>query len=187
MWIGTDGQGTYLYFNGKYSIQSITYSDLQFHIAKPIRSIFLDQEQSLWLGTKGEGILKIKDFNVSNNLQNCPKELITSNNSLLWDNSVYAFAPSSRPLFWIGNDEGINYYSYREKRIKRIVCEEPIKYVHGIYEEHDSILWISTVGTGIIRATITGIPTEPKLTHIQRYTIDHGNFSSNLLFHHVCG
>lgn len=182
VWIGTDGQGTYLYSNGQYSIQSITYSDLQFHIAKPIRSIFLDQEQSLWLGTKGEGILKINNFKVGSHLQNCQKELITSTNSLLWDNSVYAFAPSSRPLFWIGNDEGINYYSYREKRIKRIVCEEPIKYVHGIYEEHDSILWISTVGTGIIRATITGTPTDPKLTHMQRYTIDHGNFSSNYFF-----
>lgn len=186
VWIGTDGQGVYIYSNGPYSIRSITYNDLNFNIAKPIRSIFLDKENSLWLGTKGEGILKIHNYDVRKNTLNYHTELITTNNSKLLDNSVYAFAESSRPLFWIGNDEGINYYSYTEKCIKRIFCEKPIKYIHSIYEEKDSILWISTVGTGIIRAVIEGTPQEPKLTHITRYTIDNANFSSNYFFtlHH---
>lgn len=182
VWIGTDGQGAYLYSNGHYSIQSITYNNLNFNIAKPIRSIFLDKENSLWLGTKGEGILKINDYNVNSNTLNYHTELITSSNSLLSDNSVYAFAESSHPLFWIGNDEGINYYSYLEKRIKRIPCKEPIKYVHAIYEEHDSVLWISTVGTGILRARIAGTASAPQLTDIKRYTIDNSNFSSNYFF-----
>lgn len=182
VWIGTDGEGTYLYSNGHYSIQSITYNNLQFNIAKPIRSIFLDKENSLWLGTKGEGILKINKYDVNSYALDYHTELITSSNSLLSDNSVYTFAESSRPLFWIGNDEGINYYSYLEKRIKRIPCEEPIKYVHAIYEEQDSILWISTVGTGIIRAKIAGTTAAPQLTDIKRYTIDNGNFSSNYFF-----
>ena len=186
VWIGTDGQGAYLYSNGHYSIQSITYNNLKFNIAKPIRSIFLDKENSLWLGTKGEGILKIHNYNVNSNTLNYPTELITSANSLLSDNSVYAFAESSHPLFWIGNDEGVNYYSYREKRIKSVPCKEPIKYVHAIYEEHDSILWISTVGTGIVRAKIGGTPDSPLLTDIKRYTIDNGNFSSNYFFTMYC-
>lgn len=186
VWIGTDGQGAYLYSNGHYSIQSITYNNLEFNIAKPIRSIFLDKENSLWLGTKGEGILKIANYNNNSSTLDFHTELITSSNSLLSDNSVYAFAESSYPLFWIGNDEGINYYSYLDKRIKRIPCEESIKYVHAIYEEHDSILWISTVGTGIIRAKIGGTHAAPQLTDIKRYTIDNGNFSSNYFFTMYC-
>lgn len=186
VWIGTDGQGAYLYSDGHYSIQSITYNNLNFNIAKPIRSIFLDKENSLWLGTKGEGILKIHDYDIHSNTLNYRTELITSANSPLLDNSVYAFAESSRPLFWIGNDEGINYYSYTEKRVKNVSCKEPIQYVHAIYEEHDSILWISTVGTGIIRAVIKGTPAAPQLTNIKRYTIDNGNFSSNYFFTLYC-
>lgn len=186
VWIGTDGQGAYLYSNGHYSIQSITYNNLKFNIAKPIRSIFLDKENSLWLGTKGEGILKIHNYDVKSNTLNFQTELITSANSSLSDNSVYAFAESSHPLFWIGNDEGINYYSYSEKRIKSIPCQEAIKYVHAIYEERDSILWISTVGTGIIRARISGSTTAPQLTDIKRFTIDNGNFSSNYFFTMYC-
>lgn len=182
VWIGTDGQGVYIYSDGPYSIQSITYNDLNFNIAKPIRSIFLDKNNSLWLGTKGEGILKIKNYDVRKNTLDYQTELITSNNSTLLDNSVYAFAESGHPLFWIGNEEGINYYSYDEERIKSIFCEEPIKYIHAIYEESDSILWISTVGTGIVRAKIEGAPNELKLTHITRYTIDNKNFSSNYFF-----
>ncbi|MCD8183187.1 MAG: response regulator [Bacteroides sp.] len=186
VWIGTDGQGAYLYSNGHYSIQSITYNNLKFNIAKPIRSIFLDKENSLWLGAKGEDILKIHDYDLNSNTLDYRTELITSANSLLSDNSVYAFAESSHPLFWIGNDEGINYYSYPEKRIKKVPCKEAIKYVHAIYEEHDSVLWISTVGTGIIRARIAGTPTAPQLTDIKRYTIDNGNFSSNYFFTMYC-
>ncbi len=182
VWIGTDGQGVYIYSDGPYSIQSITYNNLNFNIAKPIRSIFLDKENTLWLGTKGEGILKIHDYDIRKNTLNYQTELVTTANSHLLDNSVYAFAESSRPLFWIGNDEGINYYSYTEKRIKTVASEEAIKYIHAIYEEQDSILWISTVGTGIIRARIEGSPDNPKLTRITRYTIDNGNFSSNYFF-----
>lgn len=185
VWIGTDGQGAYIYSNGHYSIQSITYNDLNFNIAKPIRSIFIDKENALWLGTKGEGILKINNYDIRKPSLNYQTELITTNNSKLLDNSVYAFAPSNRPLFWIGNDEGINYYSYAEKRIKSVPCSEPIQYVHAIYEE-DSLLWISTVGTGIVKARIEGTPQEPRLTHITRYTLDNGNFSSNYFFTMHC-
>lgn len=62
VWIATDGQGVYIYSEGQYSISSVTYEDLNHSIGKPVRSIFWDDEGTLWLGTKGEGILKIYDF-----------------------------------------------------------------------------------------------------------------------------
>lgn len=186
VWIGTDGQGVYIYSDGHYSVQSVTFNAMNFDIAKPIRSIFLDKENSLWLGTKGEGILRIKNYDLHKSTFNYPTELLTSTNSKLLDNSVYAFAESSRPLFWIGNDEGINYYSYTDKSIKSVPCSEAINYVHAIYEENDSILWISTVGTGVIRARIAGSAHAPMLTDIKRYTIDNGNFSSNYFFTMYC-
>lgn len=186
VWIGTDGQGVYIYSDGHYSVQSVTFNAMNFDIAKPVRSIFLDKENSLWLGTKGEGILRIKNYDLHKSTFNYPTQLLTSTNSQLLDNSVYAFAESSRPLFWIGNDEGINYYSYTEKSIRSVPCSEAINYVHAIYEENDSILWISTVGTGVVRARIAGSTHAPILTDIRRYTIDNGNFSSNYFFTMHC-
>lgn len=186
VWIATDGQGIYLCTNERYSLQSITYNELNLRTAKPVRSVYLDEEHTLWLGTKGEGILRIRDFIPFQHTQDYHTELITTHNSLLNDNSVYAFAESKRPLFWIGSDAGINYYSYVTKRIEKVPTEEPIQYVHAIYEEGDSVLWIATVGTGIIRARIHGTPSQPRLTDITRYTIDNGNFSSNYFFTLTC-
>lgn len=40
VWIATDGQGVYIYSEGKYSISSVTYQDLNQSIGKPVRSIF---------------------------------------------------------------------------------------------------------------------------------------------------
>ena len=62
VWIATDGQGVYIYSEGKYSISSVTYQDLNQSIGKPVRSIFWDNEGTLWLGTKGREFLKFMIF-----------------------------------------------------------------------------------------------------------------------------
>lgn len=43
-------------------------------------------------------------------------ELINSQEGGLINNSVYAFAKSCRPMFWIGHDAGLSYYSYRDRK-----------------------------------------------------------------------
>lgn len=182
VWIATDGQGVYIYSEGQYSIASVTYEDLNHSIGKPVRSIFWDDEGTLWLGTKGEGILKIYDFSPQKHNIQYRTELINSLNDGLVNNSVYAFAKSSRPLFWIGHDAGISYYSYRDRKIRSVHSPEPINYVHAIYEESDSVLWIATVGTGVIRARMEDRAGVPYIRSLKRYTIDHGNFSSNYFF-----
>lgn len=182
VWIATDGQGVYIYSEGQYSISSVTYEDLNHSIGKPVRSIFWDDEGTLWLGTKGEGILKIYDFSPQKYNMQYRTELINSLAGGLVNNSIYAFAKSSKPLFWIGHDAGISYYSYRDKKIRSVLAPEPINYVHAIYEESDSVLWIATVGTGVVRALIGDRSGVPYIRSLKRYTIDHGNFSSNYFF-----
>lgn len=182
IWIATDGQGVYVYSEGKYSILSVTYQDLNQSIGKPIRSIFWDEEGALWLGTKGEGILKIYDFSPQKHDISYKTELINSPEKGLVNNSVYAFAKSSRPLFWIGHDAGLSYYSYIEGKIRNVQSPEKINYIHAIHEESDSILWIATVGTGVVRALVGDKLGKPYIRSLKRYTIDNGNFSSNYFF-----
>lgn len=181
VWIATDGQGVFIYSDDKYTIQSITYQDLNINLGKPIRAIYLDKDQSLWLGTKGEGILKISNFIPENRSLTYSTQVLNNTNSGLKNNFVYTFGKSTHPLLWIGHDEGISYYSYISKKIISLPSPEKISYVHSIYEENDSTLWITTVGTGIIKATITGKNT-PSISNIKRYIIDNGKFSSNYFF-----
>lgn len=182
IWIATDGQGVYIYSDGEYSIQSVTYQDLNQNIGKPIRSVYWDDEGTLWLGTKGEGILRIYDFLPGKYDKKYKSDWINSAEKGLINNSVYAFAKSSRPLFWIGHDRGLSYYSYKDGKVRTVSTSDKINYVHAIYEESDSVLWLATVGTGVVRAVIDGKSDMPYITSVKRYTVDNGNFSSNYFF-----
>ncbi|WP_170120086.1 hybrid sensor histidine kinase/response regulator transcription factor [Dysgonomonas alginatilytica] len=185
IWVGTDGQGVYMYYIDAYSVKSTIFNTLNYPINKPVRSLFVDRENSLWIGTKGDGIVKIPDYDPGKDIKDSKKEHILSINSNLNDNSVFAFAKSNRNILWIGSDEGINYYSYKENRIKKIeITEEDsrIKYVHAICEANDSTLWIATVGEGIIKAHIGGTKDVPVITRTKRIVFNNGETSYNYFF-----
>lgn len=185
VWIGTDGQGVYLYSNPLYSIKSVVLSNYTKKMERPVRALYLDDERTFWVGSKGNGILKLYDYDVDKNVSDCRSELLTTANSDLGSNAVYCFTKSSRNVLWIGDEEGLNYYSYREKRIKKVpirIDNEDFKYIHAICETADSELWLASVGMGVVRARIGGTPDHPVLEDIRRYVINGGEFGSNYFF-----
>ncbi|MDR3184510.1 MAG: response regulator, partial [Prevotellaceae bacterium] len=185
IWVGTDGQGVYMYYRGSASLRSTTFIDLPFHIQKPVRALLLDKFNTLWTGTKDDGILSIHDFQANGDLTGKQIEHHTVNNSALANNTVYAFAKSRRNLLWIGSDgPGLNYYSYREKCIKRVPSHSPedIVYVHSIHEVCDSVLWVATVGSGILKVTLTGTDDAPQIKSVKRTTFIKDELSYNYFF-----
>lgn len=185
VWIGTDGQGVYLYSNPLYSIKSVVLSNYTKKMERPVRALYLDDERTFWVGSKGNGILKLYDYDVDKNVSDCRSELLTTANSDLGSNAVYCFTKSSRNVLWIGDEEGLNYYSYREKRIKKVpirIDNEDFKYIHAICETSDSELWLASVGMGVVRVRIGGTPDHPVLEDIRRYVINGGEFGSNYFF-----
>ena len=185
VWIGTDGQGVYLYSNPLYSIKSVVLNNYTEKIERPVRALLLDKERTFWIGTKGNGILKIFDYEVQKNISDCRSEILTTSNSGLGSNAVYCIRESNRNLLWIGDEEGLNFYSYRERRIKKLplwIDNEEFKYIHDIYETEDSELWLASVGMGVVRARIGGTPDHPVLENVQRYVVNGGEFGSNYFF-----
>jgi signal transduction histidine kinase len=185
VWMGSDGSGLYQYSNGKYQYKSVTFQNKKFDLSKPIRAIFLDDKNTLWLGTKGDGIMRIFNYDINKNEFDYKSEkILTSNNSVLMDNSVFAFAKSHQDILWIGGEGGLIYYSYAEDCIKNIKSEMPVRYVHSIQEQGDSILWIATAGDGILKAYIGGKKNKPELIRMKKYTVNDGLFASNYFFTH---
>ena len=88
-----------------------------YQINTPVRALFLDDEQTLWVGTKGDGILRMLRYAPDTGGKFDVERLHTGNSSLT-DNSVYCFAPSCWNRLWIGTEHGMNYYSYRERKVK---------------------------------------------------------------------
>ena len=153
IWIGTDGQGVYILSNTAYSIKSNILTNITDKIQKPVRALYLDKENTFWIGSKGDGILKIYDYNANKNIQDCRIESVNTSNSNLSDNIIYKFQKSKRNILWIGSEEGLNYHSYKSKKIKHIdINLQPLqyRYIHDIYETADSKLWLASVGYGIV-------------------------------------
>ncbi len=185
VWVGTDGQGVYMCYSDSYTAKSTTFNKLYPKISKPLRAVFLDKEQNLWLGTKGDGLLRIDSYSENSNITNNQITHFSSSNSSLKNNSVYAFEKSIKDVLWIGHDEGLNYYSYKERKIKDIGLPpktEGIKYIHSICELNDSTLWLASVGEGIYKVQITGSVNNPQIKNIHRITIEGGDFDANYFF-----
>lgn len=186
VWIGADGNGLYLYVEDEYSFRTVTFADLRHRITRPVRAIYFDDYGTLWLGTKGDGILKIKNFKPWNRGERLKLENVTKDNSLLLDNAVYAFAPSRHGGMWVGSDRGLNYARGSEGALSVVETEIPIPWVHDIYEADDTTLWLATVGSGVYRGHIAGDGGVPRLDRVTRLAIEDGNMSSNYFFtlHH---
>ena len=124
LWLGTDGQGIRMFYDKPDLFGSILLKDLPINIQNPIRSLFTDDDQSLWLGTKGDGIVRIQAYDTYHNKKMIPQSAITHFTTAdgLSSNRVYCFQKSEyHPCIWIGTEgPGLTYYSYKEKRIKTI-------------------------------------------------------------------
>ncbi|WP_129618520.1 MULTISPECIES: hybrid sensor histidine kinase/response regulator transcription factor [Bacteroides] len=185
VWIGTDGQGVYMYFNDAFSITNTLLDTPVYQINNPVRALYYDYEQTLWVGTKGGGILRIKNYSPESSGVSESFDHISVSNSTLTNNSVYCFAPSSADKLWIGTESGINYYSYRNRQIREFpvtVDGEKLKYVHSINELNDSTLWVATVGEGIVKIVLSGNNASPILKSAARIVLDKGRMASNYFF-----
>ncbi len=181
VWIGTDGQGVVMYHEPVVTCRSVTFNDLWIDNEKPVRAIRMDDDGTLWIGTKGNGIITLPHFDTNGNYRQMPRQLLRRENSGLSDDVVYSFADSRRPLFWICTDEGLDYYSHETHTIQHVETDQPLPYVIKAWEQGDT-LWIVSLGTGIYQADIRGTAAQPRLTNIRHYTLDGGRKSSNYFF-----
>ncbi|MDR1682971.1 MAG: hybrid sensor histidine kinase/response regulator, partial [Candidatus Symbiothrix sp.] len=185
VWIGTDGQGVYIYSNSLYSMRSTVLNRMVEKMERPVRAIFLDHQNTLWLGSKGDGILKLYDYDFNQSTNRCKREALHAQNSVLQDNAVYCFAKSKKPVLWIGNEEGLCYYSYKTKKIVRLDIQidgKTFRYIHDIWETANDELWIASVGLGIVKAQIEESGGQVRLTNPKHYTINNADFESNYFF-----
>lgn len=184
VWIGTDGQGVYMYFNDAFSVTNTLLDTPVYQINNPVRTVYYDKEQTLWIGTKGGGILRIRNYSPETNAA-VSFDRISISNSTLTDNTVYCFAPGSANRLWIGTENGLNYYSYQNKQLKAftvIADGKKVKYVHSINELNDTTLWVSTVGEGIVKVILDKAGSSPSVKSATRIVLDDGRMASNYFF-----
>ncbi|NDV66122.1 two-component regulator propeller domain-containing protein [Bacteroides sp. 224] len=170
VWIGTHADGVYMYYQEPASLGGILFADFNTTVAHSATTFFLDKNQTLWMGTRGSGMVGIPGFN-DEWIDVRRTESLSVGNSLLGSPNVNTIAHSHKNLFWIGHDNGLNYYSYSERRIKTLnmmADGKPLRYVQSVCELNDTTLWIATAGEGIVKARISGTVDAPLVTSAKR-------------------
>ncbi len=152
MWVGTDGQGGNLYYSEKDKFGNILLENFPFMARKPIRAFYTDEENALWIGTKGSGIIRIKDYDKFSNSPIPTANVQHFFQEMLYQNPVYRFVRSkyNKDDLWISTDGNISYYSYKDKKI-RILEDSPaigplLTNIHTFCEVNDSTLWLCANG-----------------------------------------
>lgn len=159
LWIGTDGQGVRLYYDKQNRFDGLKLENFPITMWNPIRSIYTDEDKNLWIGTKGDGFVRVEAYD-SYGDNRIPPDKVTrfSKENGLSSNRVYCFLKSKyRPLIWIGTEgPEFSYYSQKDNKVHTLASkiDTPIRYVHSICEANDSTLWMATTGDGLLKVTV---------------------------------
>ncbi|MCC8155050.1 MAG: hybrid sensor histidine kinase/response regulator, partial [Tannerellaceae bacterium] len=158
LWVGTDGEGVYMHYDKQEQFGNILLDNLPISIRKPVRSIYTNSQGDLWIGTKGDGIIRIKEYEKYDG-RPVPKEQIQHYTVAdgLSNNQVFCFLESKyRDLVWIGTQgPGLSYYSKKYENIYTVNSRDrQIQRVHSVCEVNDSTLWIATAGDGLLEVIL---------------------------------
>ena len=162
VWVGTDCNGLMQWSDKATDISCITFDDLPYNIEMPIRSIYLDGKDDLWIGTKGDGIYRMRGFSPKGPFERNNIDRFMAENSALSNNAVYSVIESRDGFLWISTEgTGLNCYSYKTGRIEHVRGSEGLGKVHALLETDGSVLWVATHKQGCHRCkfkTVNGVP-----------------------------
>jgi signal transduction histidine kinase/DNA-binding response OmpR family regulator/ligand-binding sensor domain-containing protein len=187
MWIGSDGQGIVMYSNKTSIFNTIRSEALPFQIKKPIRAIFTDKFNTLWIGTKGDGLIRIKDYDGvdDRNVPEANVQHFTTANGLS-NNQIFAIVSSKfHNINWLGTEgPELSYFSYSDQKIHSLInpTNTVIRAVHSLIEENDSTLWLATSTYGLYKVVYSKKGNALVVDNIRTYIFNRNKKLVNDLF-----
>lgn len=195
LWIGTDGQGALMYTK-KYSIATnLMLSSLSPNLSRQVRSVMTDKYGGLWFGTKGDGLLHVKNYR--DGMQVAATEIYFLDkkqdaSSYIKPNrefQVYALQQSRYMNgFWVGTGRtGLCYYSFDDGKLHEFSSQSAgavrkLAEVHAIFEENDSVLYVATSGEGFSKIIVDRSRQDMQIKSWKRYSFFHEQQELNLFY-----
>ena len=168
VWIGTDCNGLIRWSDKATDISCITFDRLPYSIEMPIRSLCLDRKGNLWIGTKGDGLYRIRDFSPKGAFDQKNTDRFTTENSAIGNNAVFAIKESKEDFIWIGGEgSGLYCYSYLTGSVEPVRGSEKFLKVHDLLETDGAVLWVATDEQGCYRCRFQTVNGVPALTEIK--------------------
>lgn len=185
LWIASDGQGAVMYAK-KYSIATnLMLSRMSTNLSRQVRSVMTDKYGGLWFGTKGDGLLRLPDYQqttgnrISEAMVYSPEKKQLVSSYIKWDQEFHAYKLVQSQYmdgFWIGaGNYGLFYYSFKNDAVHPVGYssgQSPID-IHDIYEENDSVLYVVTAGVGFYKVVLEKKAGEISIRQQKRYHFFH--------------
>lgn len=184
VWAGTDGNGIAMYIRNDVDVHNFMNDAIGLRSTTPVRALYLDGNNGLYVATKGEGIMMFPDFDPSKKPGRMQVRHIGRNEGLS-DQIVYALQGSADGNIWIGTEgHGIDYIEASTGRVKQLKGSIPkdLKWVHAIYESSRGTLWAATVGRGVFRLKIEYSGSVPSVSECERLDIRFPKSNNNFFF-----
>lgn len=103
LWVGTDGQGAIMY-SKKYSIATnLMLNSFSPNLTRQVRSIMTDKYGGLWFGTKGDGLLHVKNY----------RDGVHASNT-----EVYSLDKKQNAMSYVKQNREFQVYSMLESRYR---------------------------------------------------------------------
>lgn len=158
LWIGSDCHGLLLFRPGVESVRQLLFEQVGNRVDRPVRSIFVDAHNNLWLATKGDGVLKLPPQPGANGRYNYQLAQCT----IYYPNTRYSLSSYNRSQleyqvltlrpdidgqgFWAGGGlrNMLSHYDPAQDRIVTLANVHGFQFIHDIIERPGHVLWIST-------------------------------------------
>lgn len=183
IWFGGDGNGVFKYAQQNIIANNILLKSLSSQIQTPVRGILTDKQGGLWIGTKGDGLIRLPNYlhqtswHTDGYVYSVSGKQRLDDYAIRWNPELQVITmKESRYMdgFWIGtSDNALYYYLYKSDRLQALKPsgDYNLSYIHSIYEDNDSVLWVTTSGNGFYKVTLDKTGEEvPVIKELRNYT-----------------
>lgn len=163
-WIGTDGQGVLMLYKNNSIASTLELSSLSPLLKRQVRSISTDRHGGLWIGTKGDGLIHLPDYEENWNRKTAVEIYSGSSRQSLsdyvpWEHDKRVFSINESRFhdgMWIGgtNSNLLYFYSFDLSKMIEVSgfdTKGKTVEIKGVYEEDENTLWVSATLLGLVR------------------------------------
>ncbi|MEA5128862.1 MAG: two-component regulator propeller domain-containing protein [Proteiniphilum sp.] len=184
IWVGTDMKGIYKIVPSNERFKIYSSENIPNFGTVAVRAFFEDENQTLWVGTKGAGIYNFRRDPKTGELQ------LNKNFSIkdgLLSNSVFKIVKGFINEYWIGTDgDGINYYDKKSNSIRslNIPADLHLASIYAILPDSDNILWVGTSGQGMYKLKIDLTTNPYRVIDYKQFVFKEGesSLSNNIVY-----
>lgn len=136
IYVGTRGGGVNIYDPKKQTFEKITFKVVGDMFGGSARSIAEDADGSLWLGTWGDGLIKLdKNYKEVNRYK-----YDSTNANSISNNQVRVIKPDGKGNIWLGTNNGLNILDTKTNVLKRVDSKQFRQYPTPLVRELEKLI-----------------------------------------------